>query len=235
MACTITDLRPLSRPCVPQMGGLKNVYLLSAPSITQGGPRIQLAPANSGLDIVLGPGRLDYENYSTIFGIYGVSSDYDPMTAGQLVSETDGLDLAYDFVRIPLTRQEGVMTSEAQVNRDNGTVYYLNSVTIPTAGLTPEAVLLLQLLGTGGVVVIGETYDWRCLAFGFNERATLSAGSVTSGAAFGDNPGVAITLAAEERGPILAGMAMLDDEYNAYGPVNDPVLLKFLRDRALKA
>lgn len=122
-------------------------------------------------------------------------------------------DLDYKITKIDVARQGAFMASEMQGTRENGSGFYKNSATIPTAGLLPETVALVKSLAAIGCVVIGESYDGRFHAFGFLDRAKIETSSLTTGANFGDNPGATIVLSAEEDSPLAGDLAVLDDEY----------------------
>lgn len=209
MACTITNLAPLGRPCTPQMGGVKCLYLLSMPGLRLIG--------TGGAAIALNNFVYDEDGgkYSG-WGIFAESSDVGAAQdiedlAAVLEEITADTNLDYYFQRIDVTRQGAVVTSELQHNRENGSDYYLNSVVIPTAGLTPAAIELLHKLGRGGCIVVAETYTGQLVAFGFEERATLSEAAVTTGANWGDMPGATITLSSEEKYPVTPDVNLCDD------------------------
>lgn len=209
MACTITNLAPLGRPCTPQMGGVKYLYLLSMPGLRLIG--------TSGASIALDDYVYDEDDgtyrgwgiYAETSGV-GSAQDIEDLAAAldEIAADTN---LDYYFQRIDVTRQGAVVTSELQHNRENGSDYYLNSVVIPTAGLTPAAIELLRNVGKGGCIVVAETYTGQLVAFGFKERATLSDAAVTTGANWGDMPGANITLSAEEKYPVAPDVNLCDD------------------------
>lgn len=209
MACLAT-LAPLGRSCSPQMGGLRYIYLLSAVA-TNGA--VLLARFAGEEDWILRTVHADGKD-DAYFGLY-VSG----LTTAALLLDyitTDGYpspgDLSAPIVRIDVTRQGAQMTSEAQKSKENGTLFYKNSATIPTQGLLPETVDLVQQMAKGGCIVIGETYDGRFQAFGFQELAEIESAAITTGAAHGDNPGATIVLSSEEKTPLLADLAVSDDE-----------------------
>ena len=208
MSCTphLTN-NPIGHGCTPQMGGIKYLYLM--------------AGANDDNSVMLDQNTCyaarcsAYPRYRDA-GLWGFQVlDEGVGVSGEIAYNLIADEFSpgdYDIVCIAVPRQGAVMSSEAQVSRENGSTHYQNSVTIPTVGLTPDAVALLRNLGEGGVAVIGETYDGRLLAFGFEERATINAASVTSGASFSDNPGASVTLMAEEGAPIAADACWLADD-----------------------
>ncbi len=228
MACTITNLAPLGRPCTSQMGGIKYLYLLSMP-----GNFMVDDDAN-----LIGLHKSVYDDETGAYKGWGIyASSYNEGQASvvsdlELVLEdiTEATDLDYYFQRIDVTRQGAVVTSELQHNRENGSDYYLNSVVIPTAGLTPAAIELLRNLGSGGCIVVAETYTGQLVAFGFEERATLSDAAVTTGANWGDMPGATITLSAEEKYPVAPDVNLCDDDgYYLDGPAGIlPLFKKYL-------
>lgn len=227
MACTITDLAPLGRPCTPQMGGIKYLYLLSMPSLHMLSNEHMIYLDDFVYDEETG----EYKGW----GIYAYSTNEGTATDASelnivLEDITDYTDLDYYFQRIDVTRQGAVVTSELQHNRENGSDYYLNSVVIPTAGLTPAAIGLLRKLGSGGCIVVAETYTGQLVAFGFEERATLSDAAVTTGANWGDMPGATITLSAEEKHPVAPDVNLCTDEgFYEDGPAGIlPLFKKYL-------
>lgn len=207
MSCTPSNLAALGRPCTPQMGGIKYVYLCALPA------NGKIADYSQNDKLFFRAGTDDDLPGIRGFGFFG-NNDNGVITTIAGLEDQVGYPPRIDtqIYRIAVTRQQAVITSEAQVNRETGVTFYQNAVTIPTAALTQEATKLVSDLAYGGVVVIGESYDGRFCAFGFQERATLNAASLTTGAAFGDQPGVTITLMAEESDPVLVGMHLLDDE-----------------------
>lgn len=197
MACTITNLAPLGRPCTPQMGGVKYVYLITDTDLDQDSVHVREIVDRAGL---------------WGLNVRGRDADLSGAAAVDYLENDRGLGVGdLPVYRIDVTRQGAVVTSEATVNRDNNTVFYRNAVTMPTVGLTPDAVGLLQKLGTGGCIVVAAMYTGQLVAFGFSERATIDAASLTTGANWSDMPGATITLAAEEAKPILADAAWIDD------------------------
>lgn len=228
MACTITNLAPLGRPCTPQMGGIKYLYLLSMPgSLLIGVTAAAVALANY-VYVDDGGKYMGWGIYAESAGA-GMASDIESLD-DVLDDILGGYDLDYYFQRIDVTRQGAVVTSELQHNRENGSDYYLNSVVIPTAGLTPSAIELLNNLGRGGCIVVAETYTGQLVAFGITERATLSEAAVTTGANWGDMPGATITLSAEEKYPVAPDVNLCDDEgFYLDGPAGIlPLFKKYL-------
>lgn len=208
MACT-ASLAPLGRCCSPQMGGLKYIYLVSG-AVSNG--QVVLYPAvPDGIDAIML--CLGYEEGSSA-DFFGLACDTVATTAAfvQLL-EDEGInagELTTPIVRIDVTRQGAQIVSEAQGARENGTLFYKNSATIPTAGLLPATLSLVKKLARAGVIVIGESYDGRFHAFGFHEQAKIETSSLTTGAAFGDLPGATLVLSAEEPIPLCADLAFLD-------------------------
>lgn len=208
MPCTAI-LAPLGRSCSPQMGGLKNIYLISAAST----PVLILHDMGVPvLDLYLNAGAIE-ETGAPVFGFYA-DGFTDAATILAALKEDDVVpgDTVNKIVKIDVTRQGAQMISESQGARENGTLFYRNAATIPTAGLLPETVALVQKLGAAGVIVIGEGYDGHFRAFGFGERATLESANLTTGAAYGDNPGATIVLSNESKNPIIPELGILDDE-----------------------
>lgn len=220
MACTITNLAPLGHPCTPQMGGIKYVYLLSAIPSGQGPISVHgidaAATQEDGEVYYIG---LAYETNVYKFKGWAITAEDTAQVEIETIRDLESMmesmashvyAAGRSFNRIDVTRQGAVVTSEATVNKDNNTVYYRNAVSIPTVGLTPDAVALVRQLGTGGVVVVAETYSGQLVAFGFEDRATLDAASLTTGANWGDMPGATIILAAEESVPVLPDLYLAD-------------------------
>ena len=229
MPCTITDLAPLGRPCAPQMGGIKYLYLLSMPGyyiLRNGGNTILL------YEYIYDEDDGTYKGWGFLVEAVGegAASNIQALDAALEEIQGDSGGPEYLFQRIDVTRQGAVVTSELQHNRENGSDYYLNSVVIPTAGLTPAAIELLHKLGRGGCIVVAETYTGQLVAFGISERATLSDASVTTGANWGDMPGATITLSAEEKRPVAPDVCICDDEgFYADGPAGIlPLFKKYL-------
>ena len=231
MGCS-ANLAPLGRSCSPQIGGTKNIYLISAP----GGSNFNLLAGSPGSFPTIGFGRgADEETGALYFGFHveNVETAEDLLA---LITE-DGLtpsDLDYTIARIDVTRQGATITSSAQISKENGSGFYKNVATIPTVGLLPETVALVHKLAAIGCVVIGESYDGRFQAIGFSERATLETGELTTGANFGDNPGASIVLSCEEPVPMAADLAILDEEYFLVER-NSAALSSFFRQIALSA
>ena len=209
MAC-LANLAPLGRSCSPQMGGLKYIYLLSALAVNR---VLTLAHDAGEEDWILRTIR-EEDQPDAFWGFFVNGLSTAALMLNYIVTDEfpTPSSLVAPIVRIDVTRQGAQMTSEAQGARENGTLFYKNSATIPTAGLLPEVVLLVQRLAAGGAIVIGETYDGRFPAFGFDELAKIETASLTTGAAYADNPGATIVLSAEEKVPLLADLAICDDE-----------------------
>lgn len=216
MGCIITDLHALKRPCRPQMGGVKDLFLLPSDDAALRSV-ILFNDVGSGYHINLTPSFDEDTGYQGYFAFYVegegvVDNTASLIPAMQDMDIRDYSDLANHFYHIDVSRQGAVVTSEAQVNRENNTVFYQNSVVIPATGLTAEAVDLLRRLAGGGCIVVAEMYSGQFIAFGLDVSATLSAASVTTGANWNDMPGATITLMAEESVPVYAEMGLCGDD-----------------------
>src|SRR5210317_709705 len=98
---------------------------------------------------------------------------------------------------------KGNSSFEQTVNasRENGTVFYEQTLNLTLKKLSKEDNKELKLLAYGRPHVAVEDYNGNVFLMGLEHGADVSGGSIVSGASMGDLSGYTLTLTAQEREP----------------------------------
>lgn len=98
---------------------------------------------------------------------------------------------------------KGNSSFEQTVNasRENGTVFYEQTLNLTLKKLSKEDNKELKLLAYGRPHVAVEDYNGNVFLMGLEHGADVSGGSIVSGAAMGDLSGYTLTLTAQEKEP----------------------------------
>jgi hypothetical protein len=98
---------------------------------------------------------------------------------------------------------KGNSSFEQTVNasRENGTVFYEQTLNLTLKKLSKEDNKELKLLAYGRPHVAVEDYNGNVFLMGLEHGADVSGGSIVSGASMGDLSGYTLTLTAQEKEP----------------------------------
>lgn len=111
---------------------------------------------------------------------------------------------------------KGNSSFEQTVNasRENGTVFYEQTLNLTLKKLSKEDNKELKLLAYGRPHVAVEDYNGNVFLMGLEHGADVSGGSIVSGASMGDLSGYTLTLTAQEREPAnFMASATVDADY----------------------
>jgi len=86
-------------------------------------------------------------------------------------------------------------------SRENGTVFYEQTLNLTLKKLTKEDNKELKLLAYGRPHVAVEDYNGNVFMMGLEHGADVSGGTIVTGAGMGDLSGYTLTLSAQEREP----------------------------------
>jgi len=86
-------------------------------------------------------------------------------------------------------------------SRENGTVFYEQTLNLTLKKLSKEDNKELKLLAYGRPHVAVEDYNGNVFMMGLEHGADVSGGTIVSGASMGDLSGYTLTLTAQEREP----------------------------------
>lgn len=86
-------------------------------------------------------------------------------------------------------------------SRENGTVFYEQTLNLTLKKLTKEDNKELKLLAYGRPHVAIEDYNGNVFMMGLEHGADVSGGTIVTGAGMGDLSGYTLTLSAQEREP----------------------------------
>tara|TARA_B100000900_G_scaffold350883_1_gene317658 strand:+ start:13620 stop:14198 length:579 start_codon:yes stop_codon:yes gene_type:complete len=99
-------------------------------------------------------------------------------------------------------------------SRENGTVFYEQTLNINLKKLSKEDNQELKILAYGRPHVAVEDYNGNVFMMGLEHGADVSGGTITTGAAMGDLSGYTLTLTAQEREPAnFMNSATIDADY----------------------
>lgn len=99
-------------------------------------------------------------------------------------------------------------------SRENGTVFYEQTLNLTLKKLSKEDNKELKLLAYGRPHVAVEDYNGNVFMMGLEHGADVSGGSIVSGASMGDLSGYTLTLTAQEREPAnFMASATVDADY----------------------
>ena len=111
---------------------------------------------------------------------------------------------------------KGNSSFEQTVNasRENGTVFYEQTLNLTLKKLSKEDNKELKLLAYGRPHVAVEDFNGNVFMMGLEHGADVSGGTIVSGAAMGDLSGYTLTLTAQEREPAnFMASATVDADY----------------------
>ena len=86
-------------------------------------------------------------------------------------------------------------------SRENGTVFYEQTLNLTLKKLTKEDNKELKLLAYGRPHVVVQDYNDNCFLMGLEHGADVSGGTIVTGAAMGDLSGYTLTLTSQEKLP----------------------------------
>lgn len=86
-------------------------------------------------------------------------------------------------------------------SRENGTVFYEQTLNLTLKKLTKEDNLELKLLAYGRPHCLVEDYNGNCMMMGLENGSDVSGGTIVTGAAMGDMSGYTLTLSGTEKKP----------------------------------
>jgi len=99
-------------------------------------------------------------------------------------------------------------------SRENGTVFYEQTLNLTLKKLSKEDNKELKLLAYGRPHVAVEDYNGNVFMMGLEHGADVSGGTIVSGASMGDLSGYTLTLTAQEREPAnFMASATVDADY----------------------
>jgi hypothetical protein len=102
------------------------------------------------------------------------------------------------FFKYELRKKTGQLEQNIQVNNENGTVFYEQSLTIKLDKLEVNKRNEILLLAQNNLMVIVKDNNGTYWLMGETRGALLSAGKGSTGTAFGDMSGFELTFMAEE-------------------------------------
>jgi hypothetical protein len=128
--------------------------------------------------------------YFTDFGDLGTVT-----TTADEITDLSGTFTAYKY------DLKGNSSFEQTVNasRENGTVFYEQSLNVTLKKLSKEDNAELKLLAYGRPHVAVEDYNGNVFVMGLENGADVSGGTIVTGAAMGDLSGYTLTLTGTER------------------------------------
>lgn len=108
-------------------------------------------------------------------------------------------------------------------NRDNGTTFYTQTLTVVLKKLTNEMTKQLELLAKGKNRIFVHMNNGECLFMGLIKCVDLTSSTINSGSGMGDLYGYNLTFTAMEKNPaIFVEDSMVDDPWN--GLQNTPII-----------
>tara|TARA_E500000331_G_scaffold229351_1_gene219547 strand:- start:1330 stop:1878 length:549 start_codon:yes stop_codon:yes gene_type:complete len=113
------------------------------------------------------------------------------------VTDMAGTFSAYKYDVKGANSLEQAVTS----SQDNGTTFFEQTLTLNLPKLTKEDMVQFKLMAYGRPHCIIVDNNGNALLAGKEHGLTVSAGSITSGAAFGDMSGTTLTLSGSEKLP----------------------------------
>ena len=140
-----------------------------------------------------------------------------PVTAGEVTDLEMGTN---DLYRYTMPLGVASITDTIVGSRENGTIYYTPSLNVILNRLTKEDQNQIKLLGATKVVVFAQLNQQTTLgtdiivAMGVVNGMELNAGTIDSGAAWGDKNGYTLTFDGMEQSP----MPIVADYPIATGP-----------------
>jgi hypothetical protein len=106
-----------------------------------------------------------------------------------------------DGYKYELTRSNSSYEGTIVASKENGTVFYQQTLNLTLHDMTKEDQAELENLSKSRLIILFEDYNSNIVAIGEEYGAYLSAGTSATGAAMGDMNGYTLTFLAEERSP----------------------------------
>ena len=127
--------------------------------------------------------------------------DYGDITSTTLtldeVTDADGTFFAYKYDLKGANSLETAITSSP----DNGTTFFEQTITLSLPKLTKEDMVQFKLIAYGRPLVVVVDNNGNAFLCGREHGMSVSGGSITTGAAFGDMAGATLTLSGSEKLP----------------------------------
>jgi hypothetical protein len=152
-------------------------------------------------DLTLGRKEPCKDVVGGIKNIYFV--DFGDMTLTFDSTDTDVIESVGTSVASFKYEVKGNSSLEQTVNasRENGTVFYEQTLNLTLKKLTKEDNKELKLLAYGRPHVVVEDYNKNLMIVGLEHGADVSGGTIVTGAAMGDLSGYTLTLTGMEKMP----------------------------------
>jgi hypothetical protein len=152
-------------------------------------------------DLTLGRKEPCKDVVGGIKNIYFV--DFGDMTLTFDSTDTDVIESVGSSVASFKYEVKGNSSLEQTVNasRENGTVFYEQTLNLTLKKLTKEDNKELKLLAYGRPHVVVEDYNKNLMIVGLEHGADVSGGTIVTGAAMGDLSGYTLTLTGMEKMP----------------------------------
>ena len=152
-------------------------------------------------DLTLGRKEPCKDVVGGIKNIYFV--DFGDMTLTFDSTDTDVIESVGSSVASFKYEVKGNSSLEQTVNasRENGTVFYEQTLNLTLKKLTKEDNKELKLLAFGRPHVVVEDYNKNLMIVGLEHGADVSGGTIVTGAAMGDLSGYTLTLTGMEKMP----------------------------------
>ena len=138
------------------------------------------------------------------------------------VTDMAGTFSAYKYDVKGANSLEQAVTS----SQDNGTTFFEQTLTLNLPKLTKEDMVQFKLMAYGRPHCVIVDNNGNALLAGKEHGLTVSAGSITSGAAFGDMSGTTLTLSGSEKLPanFIAG-ATVANPFVALSSATETIVL----------
>ncbi|KAB2916941.1 MAG: hypothetical protein F9K23_06995 [Bacteroidetes bacterium] len=120
------------------------------------------------------------------------------LTAASGVITAFTLAATKKFFKYELRKKTGQLEQNIQVNNENGTVFYEQTLTVKLDKLEVNKRNEILLLAKNNLMVIVKDNNGKYWLVGETRGALLSAGKGTTGTAFGDMSGFELTFTGEE-------------------------------------
>jgi len=137
-----------------------------------------------------------YENPSYLFDKIGVTEIF-PKT--NTITSVTGVTQLFKF---ELKANENNLVSTINSDRNNGTTFFSQVLSLKLKRLDAMTTKHLKLLSFGKPYVIVETNNNQFISLGTYRGMEVTGGTVVSGGALGDHSGYTLTLTGEETAPL---------------------------------
>jgi len=127
-------------------------------------------------------------------------------TAGVITSITDGTGAMTpaDFFEFEVPKQTSSLTETVNASTENGTVFYQQDLILVFNKLeAAKRNQILLMAQNEDMVVVAKDGNGKYWSVGISRGASLTAGSLTSGVAYGDRSGGELTLTGLEPQPMF--------------------------------